>query len=269
MNAADSARLELAKRAFQATQPSEREVQTGVRRARLSLRRARPRRTWLFKGLVFVVLALGSLAYAKPHALGELLERSLPARLGGAARGHGLASSADTTPSVAVSDPIAHPEAHGARPASETTSRAEPLAPVAAAPSAAHAATTSERRQPSKSKPVLERRAATPRAEPPTTPTATTESGREPRSEEAVSAWGRVGQALAQGDEAKALTALGQLADSPDPRTRDKADLGRAQLLMAHGSRDQACALARSLTQRRAGSQIERQAQALLSSCRR
>ena len=78
MNAADLARLEVAKRAYQAVQPSATEVQTGVRRARLSLLRAKSRRSWFSKGLVFVVLAVGSLAYAKPHALGELVERALP-----------------------------------------------------------------------------------------------------------------------------------------------------------------------------------------------
>jgi hypothetical protein len=90
-----------------------------------------------------------------------------------------------------------------------------------------------------------------------------------PRAEDPVSEWGRVGQALARGDEASALGALGKLSRSDDPRTRDKADLGRAQLMMAHGNRDQACALARSLTQRRSGSRIERQAQVLLKDCAR
>jgi len=85
----------------------------------------------------------------------------------------------------------------------------------------------------------------------------------------AVSDWGRVGQALARGDETQALATLGELSHSDDQRTRDKADIGRAQLLMAHGNRDQACALARALTNRRAGSRIERQAQALLTSCTR
>jgi hypothetical protein len=78
MNAADLARLELAKRAYKATQPGELEVQTGVRRARLSLTRPKRRRNWFSKGLVFVVLAVGSLAYAKPNAIGEIVEKVLP-----------------------------------------------------------------------------------------------------------------------------------------------------------------------------------------------
>ena len=39
MNAADLARLDVAKRAYKAAQPSASEVQSGVRRARLSLLR--------------------------------------------------------------------------------------------------------------------------------------------------------------------------------------------------------------------------------------
>ncbi|MES1186681.1 MAG: hypothetical protein ABUL60_22900 [Myxococcales bacterium] len=74
---------------------------------------------------------------------------------------------------------------------------------------------------------------------------------------------------MARGDSAEALSALSELADSDDPSTRDKADLGRAQLLMAHGEPEQACALARSLTHRRAGGRIERQAQLLLKDCAR
>jgi hypothetical protein len=84
-----------------------------------------------------------------------------------------------------------------------------------------------------------------------------------------VSDWGRVGQALARGDDSGALAALNGLAESGDQRTRDKADLGRAQLLMAQGNPEKACALARALTHRRAGGRIERQAQLLLKSCAR
>ena len=90
-----------------------------------------------------------------------------------------------------------------------------------------------------------------------------------PVEDATLSDWGRVGQALARGDEARALAALSALSESDDARTRDKADLGRAQLLMSHGNRDQGCALARSLTNRRAGSHIEREAQVLLQSCTR
>jgi hypothetical protein len=84
-----------------------------------------------------------------------------------------------------------------------------------------------------------------------------------------VSSWGRVGSALAHGDESRALAALNQLSASDDRRTRDKADLGRAQLMMSNGNREQACATARSLMNRGAGSRIERQAQMLLKSCQR
>ena len=93
MNAADLARLELAKRAYKAAQPNETEIQTGVRRARLSLGRPKSRRAWFSKGLVFIVLAIGSLAYAKPHALGELVEKVLPhGDANGVQRGVGAAA---------------------------------------------------------------------------------------------------------------------------------------------------------------------------------
>jgi hypothetical protein len=74
---------------------------------------------------------------------------------------------------------------------------------------------------------------------------------------------------LARGNDTEALSALGELSASDDPSTRDKADMGRAQLLMAHGESNKACALARSLTHRRAGGRIERQAQLLLKTCGR
>jgi hypothetical protein len=82
-----------------------------------------------------------------------------------------------------------------------------------------------------------------------------------------VSDWGRVAQALGRGDETQALAALSELSQSDDQRTRDKADLGRAQLLIARGEREKGCTLARSLGDGRAGSHIERQARLLLKSC--
>ena len=75
MNAADLARLELAKRAYKATQASEAEVQTGVRRARLALTRPKRRRNWFSKGLVFVVLAVGSLAGMLERIVGKAFIR--------------------------------------------------------------------------------------------------------------------------------------------------------------------------------------------------
>jgi hypothetical protein len=84
-----------------------------------------------------------------------------------------------------------------------------------------------------------------------------------------ASQWGSVRRALAQGNEQAALTALGSLARSIDPQTRDKAKLGRAQLLMARGEHAQACSLARELSERCSDPRIERQAQGLLKSCTR
>ena len=250
MNAADLARLDLAKRAYQAAQPSASEVQSGVRRARLSLRRPKPRRIWLIKGLVFVVLAAGSLAYAKPHALAELVQQVLPQGDHGAVK-HGVRLGAPVVPEptkVALKSNAAH--------SIETS--AVVVEPVDKARADAASASKRTALAPHAAKAVPERPSVRPAPSP-----------AEAEATEAVSDWGRVGQALARGDEAKALSALNELSESDDQRTRDKADLGRAQLLMAHGNSNSACSLARSLTTRRAGSHIERQAQVLLKSCTR
>lgn len=312
MSPADLARLEIAKRAYQAAQPRAAEVQTGVRRARLGLGRPKPRRNWFSKGLVLVVLALGSLAYAKPQALGELVQNAirpsppLPRKhLGGASE---LPSETNqpprlaTKPAVVVEPSRAVPAvvasagramivpmpalAGGSATAAGTVLTLDPtpapspasatapvsaVAPAALAPTtalvpaAAGAATPTE--APSAATPTAGSKAA--RA----TARTADEAGAHERgtigsSESSSSSeWGRVGRALARGDDARALSALAQLSESADASTRDKADLGRAQLFMAHGNEQQACALARSLLQRRAGVRIERQAQGLLKNC--
>ena len=273
MNAADLARLELAKHAFKATQAGDAEVQTGVRRARLSLGRPKPRRSWFSKGLVLVVLAVGSLAYAKPHGLAELVAQ-LRSREPAAASKRLASGAAPATTAPRLGDsragrakpvdfrpvadaPATVPSSEGARTTSETKSeQAETTAsPKTQSPT-------------SKKTPVSVRSALGSSGAAIARPATATQPGAAPPTE-TVSDWGRVGQALARGDEDEALVALNGLSKSDDPRTRDKADLGRAQLLLAHGNPDQACQLARSLTHRRAGGRIERQAQLLLKSCAR
>jgi len=248
MSAADLARLELAKRAYRATEPSAAEVQRGVRKARLALRRPRQRRAWFSKTLVAVVLAMGGLAYAKPQALGELvtsaLQRSKPTM---PKRSAGVAVTPAPVASK-ISEPVAAVPAREAQVEAQVETVQPGVQPVKSSPPQAKSALRV---------PLVPTRAA-----------AVTDT--EPVAQQAMASnWGRVGAALARGDEARALAALDELADSDDQRTRDKADLGRAQLFMANGNRDQACATARSLTNRRAGSRIERQAQVLLKSCRR
>lgn len=256
MSPADSARLELAKRAYQAAQPSVVEVQTGVRRARISLRRPKQRRKGMLKGLVLVVLALGGLAYARPNALKELAAGAVPL-LGGAASKQRQAMNSPSE--TARSEPqraapvLVAPEAPTEIPA-ETAPKGREAAKISRgttkpSPNAPSARVTVE------PAPIVASREESPDAT--------------PSSEAPVSEWGRVGQALARGDEGAALSALGKLSESEDGKTRDKADLGRAQLLMAHGAREEACSLARSLTRRRAGGHIERQAQILLKTCAR
>jgi len=77
MTPAEAARLALARRAYEAARPTAAEVQAGVRRARLALRRPKLRRSFWSKGLVLVVLAIGSLAYAKPYAFSAMVEQVL------------------------------------------------------------------------------------------------------------------------------------------------------------------------------------------------
>jgi hypothetical protein len=266
MSPADLARLELARRAYQATQPTELEVQTGVRRARLSLLRPKQRRRWFLKGLVFVVLALGGLAYAKPHALGELATRGFthdrPEKrvVSGGASGDTVVVSAPGEPGtaarrvpVAQSAPVAHtPPSSGE--ASTVVSAPEPPAPPPDSPS--------HRGGVRRGKP----RASLPSPAPSAAEASASSAA---RGEDAVSDWGRVGQALAQGDEAAALAALGKLSQSDDESTRDKADLGRAQLMMANGEKARACELARALVHRRALGHVHRQALLLLDGCSR
>ena len=270
MNAADLARLELAKRAYKAAQANDAEVQIGVRRARLALNPAKRRRNWFSKGLVFVVLAVGSLAYAKPNAIGEIVEKVLP-RDGGASKhrtGVALASlpieeaaklgratlsrNALRAGAAAGSDKAVAQNAVAQNAVAEDTAT-----PSAAAPkkTASAAPTSGSADHADNSLAAAVGQGSSPAAD--AKPTA------------ATSDWGRVGQALASGNNTEALAALGELSASSDERTRDKADMGRAQLLMSQGDTTQACSLARSLTHRRAGSRIERQAQLLLKSCTR
>jgi hypothetical protein len=281
MNVADLARLEVARRAYRAVEPSEAEVQRGVRKARLSLRRPRQRRAWFSKTLVAVVLAMGGLAYAKPQALGEWVDGALrsvtskaPKRgSGGAAPAEaaltpravsGNSGSAAATPAVSPSAAVA------ALPASpvELAGEAEP---AAAAPQPAELAREQSSKRATAPAPVKltapAGAAAVPTREAHDAGVVASDESAEHSRTAVASEWGRVGEALARGDETRALAALKELSQSDDARTRDKADLGRAQLLMASGHRDQACTMARSLSNRRAGGRIERQAQVLLKSC--
>jgi hypothetical protein len=216
--------------------------------------------------LVFVVLAVGSLAYAKPQALGELVEKVRPREA--ADTGKRLVRGPARAPVEAAlrldSAELARRALGTGASANAATTRPETISGV----SEADAAPAPTRKR------VADSGAARPRTSP---PTASPSSQRAADAADAaastppivVSDWGRVGQALARGDNSGALTALNGLAESDDERTRDKADLGRAQLLMAHGNPEKACALARSLKHRRAGGRIERQAQLLLKSCGR
>jgi hypothetical protein len=284
MNAADLARLELAKRAYRSTEPNATEVQRGVRKARLALRRPRARTTWLTKTVVGVVLAMGGLAFAKPRALGELMQTVLHPVSNAPKRDSGSGLTIAPVAPVAERAGVATPQSPIAPPAPVV---GEPPAPgVGEQQADAEVAVSATRSEPH---PALAARAPAFRPKAPVAerqPLArNTAAAQEKQQLDSASAfpddapgeatqpqlsdWGRVGSALARGEESRALAVLNQLSGSEDRRTRDKADLGRAQLMMSNGNREQACATARSLSNRGAGSRIERQAQVLLKSCQR
>jgi hypothetical protein len=275
MNAADLARLELAKRAFRATEPNATEVQRGVRRARLALQRPKTRRRWFSKGAVMLVLAVGGLAYAKPQALNDFVARTL---VEGASSKHGAARA----PAAAVLAPQHEPAISAPGPQPRGPGPGMELPKPEPAPVAQSAKAVGERPRsvaqvkapsephgvdaPGAAREAASAQAAAGSASSHVSGGAATTS---PTTANAVSDWGRVAQALAQGDEGKALSALSALSESGDQRTRDKADIGRAQLFMANGDHEGACALARDLIGRHAGGRIDRQAQAILKSCPR
>lgn len=275
MNPADLARLELAKRAYRAAEPRNLEVRHAVRKLRLALRKPPERRIWFTKTLVVVVLAVGSLAYAKPQVLGEFVARAL--RVLPSPHGRAPGPAAPTVTPVPRAAESARAQAGSSHAASGAT-----LHPAAGAPAAEQR--PSELLRPSLSAPKGQtQRAAVP------SPERARSSGpaqQLPRGERSMakpsssdpghagasapgSDWGRVGAALARGDETLALAVLDQLAESGDPRTRDNADLGRAQLLLSSGDSEGACRVARSLTNRGAGARVARQAQALSKNCER
>lgn len=263
MSASDWARFQLARRAFHAVQPSASEVQSGVRQARLSLLRARPRRSWFGRGLVLVLLGVGGLAYAKPHLLGDLAAWVRRDASHGMTRG-GARSGAPV--SASVSAPVS---AKGTTTTGSESARPTPRAAAVSDPATTGTAPTGERtRRPdgkvastSLSPGRSDRRRLS------VAPAAPVQPARASEPPETVPNWGRIGQALARGDEAQALAGLSELSESDDPLTRDKAELGRAQLLLARGDVDQACSLARSLTYRHADRHLQSQARLLLKSC--
>jgi hypothetical protein len=79
-------------------------------------------------------------------------------------------------------------------------------------------------------------------------------------------AWSRAAQALRARDEAEAIRALEELAQSPEATTRDAALLARAQLDVRNGRIDQAVPILRQLASSGATPLIRRRAGEVLSS---
>lgn len=270
MSPSDRERLELAKRAYQATKPSAVEVQIGVRRARLALRRPKTRRSWLSRGLVLVVLALGSLAYAKPQAMRDFADELGQVSLGGAHRGGGkpLAASAVEREPVLRTAAVPAPSAPAKLlPVNETAVEHAPPGKRSAAESepSALASERSKTSSAGRARPVAASKSAAASGLARSRDTASAPAS----GAMAITDWGRVGRALAEGDQAGALSALDQLSRSEQQSTRDKADLGRAQLLLAQGEERRACDIAQALAARPVEASIARQAAGLLKNCSR
>ncbi len=180
------------------------------------------------------MLAVGGLAYAKPHALGELVEGLTRASGAGATKHSGSGDGVPTPPEAPHADREVDARTGASRDrAAACANRSRSAAGAGRSRNSAEAC-----------------RAARSRPE--------SCVGRRDHSSTCSSGSFGLGGA-----------SRSELSQSDDQRTRDKADLGRAQLLLARGDLDQGCALARSLSNRNAGSHIERQAQLLLKSCAR
>ncbi len=296
MNAPKPTQLSLMQRAYRAAEPNVAEVQAGVRRARLALRQPRRARTGRGKPLMLLVLGLSGMAYAYPSALRELVEHAAPV-LPHDGRSASHTIGAHPAPAVEQRTKSARPLTGAAAPgtganptpavaANPTPGAANALAPVSApdsneaalpAPGAAkvvaeHEPASQAEQSASSARPRngAASGAAGTQAKMADSASRASRGKASPASKgQTASQWGSVRRALVQGDEQAALTALGSLARSEDPQTRDKAKLGRAQLLMARGEQTQACSIARELNEHGTDARIERQAQGLLKSCTR
>lgn len=290
MNAPKLSQLLLMQRAYRAVEPNVAEVQAGVRRARLALRQPRRTRTGRAKPLLLLVLGLSGMAYAYPSALRELTEPAAPA-LPHDRRGPSRGAGARPAPVVeqqakqaAVSATLSPGTSAAATPAALTTPAADAAPPLAATapserPASAGDAPSVQEQAPKAELPAGSVRPVSAAAVGSARTQAAGVTDTAARAGGAgvatggrgatASQWGSVRRALAHGNEQAALAALSSLARSIDPQTRDKAKLGRAQLLMARGEHTQACSLARELSEHCSDPRIERQAQGLLKSCTR
>lgn len=264
MNLDAERRLELARTAFAATQPSDWQVQWAARRALLRLRR--PRRRFRVGSLLAVALAfLGALAYAANAGRAERvgMTSKSPAKgwagidIESAADGVASLGTEDTAPRVGVivendALPASEQRAGAAAPEGDSASdavslEALPLEPEGAGPSRASS------RQARSSRTDLPRRTGrTARALASSEKVKRGEtavvSPQQPTAEDqgealasAAAGWRQVGIALAQGHTGEAERVLRQMSQHSDAKTQAKANIELGRLYAERGH----CALAR------------------------
>lgn len=247
----DAMRWRLVERAYRAAKPSDEEVEAGVRRALGRLRRSQQRRRSRLVPIVAIaVLALGTLAYAKPGGVATVLSTLMEA-----------VRIRRASPSLQAPLPRSRAEEEAPLPRSEASS----VPGERAAPERAALETMSEAPPvaPERAK-VAEREAASPASR----NKEKTAQSAEPKSLEP--GWAAVKSALDAGDTERAFQALHQLGKSESPKTRAKAAFGRAQLLWARGDSDAACRIAESLSNAPDIDERTRQrANALIANCPR
>jgi hypothetical protein len=233
----DQQLLRLARRAWQADQPSEEQIEAAVRRVarRIRLRRATRRSRGPSLLVAFAVVALGALAYAAAHRTSSQQSRK-PAP-----------APTVQAPSAVPGPALESPEqtAHAGEP--ETLSLESVAEQSAGLPGGA--------RRPAGSR-VAREVAAPPEAE-------------EGEAEEPSSSWREVDDALGAKDDARAARALSELAAADDPTTRIKARLGLAQLAASRGNCERARDLAQGiLAEPNLDAVLARRAERILGQCR-
>jgi hypothetical protein len=226
----DTARLNLARRAWRATAASDRELEAGARRLRVALA-TRPGRRRIGSRTVAAGVGALVLGAALAYAAHSALSPTVPAP-----------ASPPPTPKLGQVPSEPRPAAGAQRGASTRSdqtrrlSEAPPSDPGVAAPLApTPRAQRSEPPLPSSAEDIERKQSVS-------DPVHATGSGQGQASAD-IATWRQVDEALSAGDSARAQTELERLTRSRDVVTRAKARLGLAQLAASAGD----CQRTRSL----------------------
>ena len=250
----DSERLQLARRAWHATAPTDAEIHASVRRLQVALAKRRTHRAAAWRRSIAIGLGLLALGAAAAYAAHGALQPASPVTPpDGEGSRHQLERAAVSLPGAAKPAPSASDDSasehqsigRDPRIAADTPLQALPRA--ASAASAALPCTDSAQSRSRGSVPAADRDevvAAPKQRDRSLLPSPTPAYSGPPRNGVANrSSWERVDQALANGDTAEARRVLRALAHDDDVVTSAKARLGLAQLAVRRGD----CARARAL----------------------